>query len=405
MTRTLLSPEAQLLLLTAAVPPSETGMRRLLTAGIDWAKLCALAEHEKATSIALRQLWRLGLAVPHAAAHELRQLAAASVMQMLHLEQLLHKTLDVLAEQGIDVMLLKGAGLGYTAYPSFVDRPMVDLDVLVPPHRAAQAWSLLQTHGWTWPSARWASQRYTAHQHLPPLIQDPGGASRLEIHGDLLPGGHPFRFSAATVWAQAKQVPLNGRVLTVPHPLHQLWHVCVHFAWSHEMQWGAWRTLRDVAAIIWRGDVEWPEFVDLARKSQAGTCCFWTLRLSRRLAGADVPDRVLAALRPPRPELLLERIERHYVSNLFPSRDGCPSVLLARRLWEAGILPRWSGHGPVRPWHVCERWMAGSEIAGSEQHESEQPRHRPLWAQLRKLGAGLAYLRRTQRFALPVNAP
>ncbi len=400
MTRTLLSPEAQLLLLTAAVPPSETGMRRLLTAGIDWAKLCALAEHEKATSIALRQLWRLGLAVPHAAAHELRQLAAASVMQMLHLEQLLHKTLDVLAEQGIDVMLLKGAGLGYTAYPSFVDRPMVDLDVLVPPHRAAQAWSLLQTHGWTWPSARWASQRYTAHQHLPPLIQDPGGASRLEIHGDLLPGGHPFRFSAATVWAQAKQVPLNGRVLTVPHPLHQLWHVCVHFAWSHEMQWGAWRTLRDVAAIIWRGDVEWPEFVDLARKSQAGTCCFWTLRLSRRLAGADVPDRVLAALRPPRPELLLERIERHYVSNLFPSRDGCPSVLLARRLWEAGILPRWSGHGPARPWHVCERWMAGSE-----QHESEQPRHRPLWAQLRKLGAGLAYLRRTQRFALPVNAP
>ena len=399
MTCASLSPEAQLLLLTAGVPPNDTAMRRLLTAGIDWAHLCALAEHEKATSIVLRELWRLGLPTPDAGAHELRQRAAASVMQMLHLEQVLLKTLDVLAERGIEVMLLKGAALGYTAYPSFVDRSMGDLDLLVPPQRAEQAWSLLQTQGWTWPSARWASQRYTAHQHLPPLIQEPGGGSRLEIHGDLLPGGHPFRFSAATMWAQAKQVCLNGRVLTVPHPRHQLWHVCVHFAWSHEMQWGTWRTLRDVAAIIRRGDVEWPEFVDLARESRAGTCCFWTLRLSRRLAGADVPDRVLAALRPHRPELLLERIERHYVSNLFPSQDGCPSVQLARRLWEAGILPRWSGHGPVRPWQVSERWMAGSE-----QHESEQPRHPSLWAQLRKLGAGLAYLRRTQRFALPVNA-
>ena len=64
MTCASLSSEAQLLLLTAGVRPSDTAMRSLLTAGIDWAKLCALAEHEKATSIVLRQLWRLGLAFP-----------------------------------------------------------------------------------------------------------------------------------------------------------------------------------------------------------------------------------------------------------------------------------------------------------------------------------------------------
>src|SRR5207245_9030632 len=98
-----------------------------------------------------------------------------------------------------------------------------------------QAWSLLQTLGWTWPSARWASQRYTAHQHLPPLLQDPGGASRLEIHGDLLPGGHPFRFAGATMWAQAKQVSLNGRDLTVAHHLHPLCRGGVHFGASSEM--------------------------------------------------------------------------------------------------------------------------------------------------------------------------
>src|SRR5207245_10816064 len=105
MTCASLSSEAQLLLLAAGVRPSDTAMRRLLTAGIDWAKLCALAEHEKATSIVLRQLWRLGLAFPGAEAHELRQLAAASVMQMLHLEQLLHNTLDSVARPRADAML------------------------------------------------------------------------------------------------------------------------------------------------------------------------------------------------------------------------------------------------------------------------------------------------------------
>src|SRR2546427_2320391 len=67
--------------------------------------------------------------------------------------------------------------------------------------------------------------------------------------------------------------------------------------------------------------------------------------------------------RPPRSTLfpyttlfrsLLERLERHYVSNLFPSKDGCPSVVLARRLWEAGMLPRWSGHGPRSEEHTSE---------------------------------------------------
>ncbi len=390
---------AQLLVLTAALPPSDTAMRRLLTAGIDWAKLCALAQHEKATSIVLRELWRLAPAASDAGTSELRQLATASVMQMLLLEQLLHQTLDVLAERGIAVMLLKGAALGYTAYPSFLDRPMGDLDILVPPHHAEQVWSLLQTRGWTWPSARWARQRYTAHQHLPPLLQGPGGGARLEIHGDLLPVGHPFRLSTAAVWARAKQVLLNGRALTVPHPLHQLWHVCVHFAWSHEMQWGTWRTLRDVAAIVERGDVDWAEFVTLARDTRAGTCCFWTVRLTRRLLGAEVPDRVLASLRPPRPEWLLERIERHYVSNLLPSQDGCPSVPLAHRLWEAGILPRWSKHGLARPWHVCDRWMTDNE-----RHESERVRHRSLWAQLRRLGACVQYFRRITAFSNPLGA-
>ena len=385
----LLSREAQLLLLTASASPDTTALASLLSAGIDWAGLCDLAQRERAASIVWRQLQRLGsIEPPSARDGGLRQLATFSAARMLHLEHVLHEILATLAGRGIEALLLKGAGLAYTAYASFADRPMGDIDVLVLPDRAEEAWSLFRAQGWTWPSAQWPRERYSAHQHLPPLIQQSAGGARLEIHRDLLPG-HGFRLATDAVWARARRVPANDRVVLVPHPVHQLLHVCVHFAWSHGMQWGTWRALRDVAAITQRDDFAWSEFIDLARESRAVTCCFWTLRLTQRLADTEIPEHVLAALRPPSPEFVLDRLEQHYVSNLFPSESSCPSVRLTNWLWEAGILPGRSGHGPARPWHVSERWMTEQE-----RHDAASARRHIPWARLRNFRAWLRYVGR-----------
>jgi len=396
--RVALSPEIQLLLLTAAVSPSDAAMRQALSAGINWEKLCTLAQHEHATSVLLRQLGRVGADAETSAYQELRRLATISVMQMLQLEQLLHQAIDILAEHEIEVMLLKGAGLAYTAYSSFADRPMGDVDVLVRPEHAERAWSLVQRHEWAPAPMDSESAFYRGHHHLPPLFRD-SGRFRLEIHSKLLPEGHPFRFSTDVLWPRSQRVTVNGRVVTVPNPMHQLWHTCVHFAWSHGMQWGSWRTLRDSAAIIQQRGFDWTEFVDFARETRGATCCFWTLRLARHLTGAAVPDDVLASLRPPYAEFIIERLERHFVSNLFPSEARCPSVWLTRCLWEAGIMPRWSGHGAARPWKVSERWLAASRPL-----KSEQPGGRPIAGWLQHAEAVVTYLLRLRRFSLPINA-
>ena len=394
-TRPTLSPEARLLLLTASASPSAAAVRGLVGAGIDWDDMWALAQEEKAAAILLRELGRIPVTVPDAGYQQLQQLARVSVMQQLQLERLLHQVLDALAGRRIEAMLLKGSGLAYTAYPSFADRPMGDLDLLIRPAQAEQAWHALQSAGWIWPSAQWEAGRYVAHQHLPPLLHEPG-RFRLEIHRHLLPEGHPFRLSDETLWGQAQRVTVDGRVLVVPHRVHQLWHACVHFAWSHQMQWGAWRALRDCAMLSQGGRIDWAEFIELARESRARTCCYWTLRLARRLVGAAVPDDVLLALRPPRSDLILGELERHFTSNLFPSPNRCPSVWLARRLWEAGMLPGWSGHGPARPWHVAERWEVGADPL-----ETAPSRIRPPVARIRKLGAWAHYLLWIHRLVLP----
>jgi len=220
----------------------------------------------------------------------------------------------------------------------------------------------------------------------------------MEIHDALLPDGQPFRLSMETVWARAEHVTANGRVVMVPHPMHQLWHACVHFAWSHEMQWGSWRTFRDTTAIVATNRIDWTEFIALARETRASTCCFWTLRLTRRLTGASVPGAVLDSLRPPYPEFIVNRLERHLLASLFPSRNRCPSVLLTRRLWEVAIAPAWSGHGDARPWQV-----SAQRLASVERVESQPPRGRAITDRLRKISAGCAYLLRVSRLALPVD--
>ena len=386
--RSLLSREAQLLLLTAGGPTNDAPLRRLLASELDWPALGALACAERATLIVWQRLQRLAAdRLPTEVATSWRRLAMVSEFDALRLEQRLHEAVETLATCGIEVMLLKGSALAYTRYASFPDRPMGDVDLLVRPQYARQAWSVLQTRGWTWPSAQWPAEQYTRHQHLPPLIDAQGGSFRLELHTDLFPSGHPFGLSTDALWPGAKTVRLDRHTARVPDPVQQLLYLCIHFAWSHMMQWGSWRTFRDVEATTGQADMPWERLVDLARESRATTCCFWTLRLARNLAGVQVPDDVLRALRPPLPEFFLDGCERHYALQLFPTESRCPSVWLSRRLWELGIAPRWSGHGSSRPWQIA--W-----VEGANQTSDSDPWPRRFLRHLSRVGVSMGYLGR-----------
>lgn len=380
--RDALSREAQLLALSAR-NTQDAGVSRQLAPNLNWPRVLYLAQRERATAILWQRLLQTAVAqVPRDLAAQWQKLAMVSEFHMAQLERLLRDALDLLARKGIDVLLLKGSALAYTAYGSFAERPMGDLDLLVRPEQAEEAWTLLQGRGWTWPSAQWPRARYATHQHLPPLASSRGGDAILEVHAELLPGGHPFDWPVDTVWAAARRLRMGGREIAVPHPLHQLLHVCLHFAWSHEMQWGAWRMLRDVEVLARRGDLAWPRFVQLARETRAATCCFWTLRLARNLVAAAIPDDVLQALRPPRPEFVLKRLEYHYLRHLFAAERTCPSKMLSNALWELGIAPGWSRHGSARPWHASERWTETTRrpltAAGWSRRFLDRARHAAL---------------------------
>jgi hypothetical protein len=165
-----------------------------------------------------------------------------------------------------------------------------------------------------------------------------------------------------------------------------LLHLSVHYAWSHMLQFGTWRTIRDVAALGRTGRVNWDAVPALAQEHRAGTCVYWTLRLCSQLADVPVPPEVLAALTPPQAESVLRGLERHLRVQCLPWDSYCPSERVQRLMWNLAVLPWRSGHGRVRPWDH-------NEVLPGESRQGPVSLGRRLRQQASNLGVWGRYLR------------
>ena len=349
----LLPPEARLLFLATrpGINPTDPELTGLIAAGPNWAVVGALAEREKLLPVLWSRIRQHAASIPTEAAVLFQRQAAVTEFRMAVTESLLIDVVGQLAQDGIRVMLLKGAALAKTVYPSFAQRPMGDLDLLVAPQDAERAWTRIRDAGWT---LEWEEGEvfYKTHQHLPPLLAPKNLGIVLEIHRAILPPQAPFTLDEGAVWEEAQSVKLGITEAWAPSDRYQLLHLCIHYAWSHTLGRGVARAVRDVATLLEVRSIDWDAFVDLATKTRASTCAFWTLTLSKTLAGARVPGKALAELRPKQPDLINHLLERVYVMSSLSV--GCPSLRLTQALWVAGIRPKTSGHGRALPWAVEE---------------------------------------------------
>jgi hypothetical protein len=376
--------ERRVVFLAAGGAHNDAEIRRAVLRGLDWGALAAIAANERAVPVVWRRLDTCaGALVPNESRTRLRGLAMVSDFEQRALEERLAQSLDALGAAGVETMVLKGAALAAQVYDGFLDRPMLDVDLLVRHEDAGRARDALAKAGWTWPHDPAQEAFYADHQHLPPMHDLRGSGRTLELHTALLPRDNPFRWPVAAVWRNAVAVKVAGREALAPSIAHQLLHLCVHLAWSHQFEAGAWRTARDVAAIVSRGSIDWGHFLALARQSRAATCCYWTFRLARALANVRVPQGVESQLRPSISEAVARRLESHLLMQLTTRGAACPSLRLSRMAWTAAIRPGRSGHGPSRPWD-----HTGDYVPTAGEGEEAAPPRRG-WGKLGAQGARL----------------
>lgn len=350
----LLPIEARLFFL--AIRPPATGddalVDQLLRQRIDWTVLATLAERERMVSVLWRRLRTMATNIPIEFRNAFDRRATVIDFRMTVTSALLDDLVRRLVAVGHPPMLLKGSALARSVYPSLLDRPMTDLDLLLPRATASDAWSILRRDGWPVEHEE-ADAFCETHHHLPPLIDPRGANVVLELHHSIMPVPGPFVLDSDEVWSGAS--PLASGAL-MPSTVHLLLHLCVHFAWSDSLSHGIARTVRDIATLTSAGLIPWDAFVECAHRARASTCAYWTLTLARTLTGAPIPDDALARLRPRQPVVVSRALERAYVATAVLRLS--PSVVLSQRLWAAGVLPERSGHGAHRPWDATARFNA-----------------------------------------------
>jgi hypothetical protein len=230
------------------------------------------------------------------------------------------------------------------------ERMMSDIDLLVDAEQALDARDVLTRAAWAVDASLPGDDSYAGHHHLPPLLDVSGTGCRLELHTALLPTAHPFDLPHRAMQNASRALRLGNIPVRLLGATHYALHVATHWAWANELGDGAWNAFRDLATLIERGMLNLDHLAEEAIVWRAATCTYWTLRLGSRLAGLPVPATVLLRLKPPLPEAVLSRLERHFLCQLLDRSDCCPSITMARALWSLAICPRQSGHGETRPW-------------------------------------------------------
>jgi hypothetical protein len=296
---------------------------------------------------------------------------ATAANNVLIYAELIH-ALRALDGAGVPVIVLKGAALAETIYPSIADRAMGDADLLVRPEDRDRARITLEAAG-----HRFAPE---ARQSFSPFDTEFTGEMAfyrhgilIELHWQLTPS-EPLRrmchLDAESLWHNAQPLALQDWQTLQLSPCDTLLHLCLHLTvhgYTHPVG------PSDIARLLdYYRPFPWDSFVSRARDARLSYVSYFVLEAVRTLGRASVPDDVLEGLRPPSwRRALLGQVaspRRALAGEISYSRQRSYLIQLASAdrlvdvlrlfVWLLFPGPRWLGEryrlrGRARPLFAC----------------------------------------------------
>jgi hypothetical protein len=220
----------------------------------------------------------------------------------------LEATIRTLRDEGIPVILLKGAYLATSVYRNTALRTMSDVDILVREDDLHGAVTRLFKAGFrpvhAGPAAyiEW-SARNRFHvipnaKHFFDLVH-PSWRVKLDVHTALAEDEKPFSIDMDGLWARATRVMNAELGALVLSPTDSLLYQCMHTSYHHQFLFGL-QPFCDVLEIVrrYRDELQWETVPSRASQWKVGRGVYATLSLSRETLGVPIPENVLDALRP-----------------------------------------------------------------------------------------------------------
>lgn len=374
-----------------------------------WQRLGGLAYHHLRSNKLLDE-------IPANVQSNLKSAYVENTVKNVYLRSELRKVLRELREDGIPVIVLKGAALLDQIYGNVSIRSMSDLDLLVPEELADRAQALVINLGYS-PSGSADAQKRTRdeHRHLPTLV-DSDGIAAVEIHSHIVTRSSPLRFSLSGFWARARCTTLVGEEVLTLAPEDMLIHLAIHFFLDRRFRsYAALGQICDMAEVVraYENEINWDNLLRRVLENKGRGPVYCGLSLAKDMLDAPVPDEVLTALRPleysqdsamrftrrrvldTRPVLVSDLIApvavyslttliKNLVTRLFPSRtymsenyrDDSSARMYGsyfHRLKEASAVLGLYLKNPVELWQQfqIDRWIHSMQNESSSEPRSE----------------------------------
>jgi len=315
---------------------SDTRVRRLLDAPLDWPQFEAAAEWHGVLALVYGRLRDAAPdLVPKRAMTRLRAAFTAGARRNLFLTGELLRLLDLLRSRGIPAIAYKGPTLAALAYGDLTLRDFADNDIMIQRRDFASARDLLTAEGYRAEFSLTPEQQtaYLRSRHSLVFADERG--SIVELHWAIQPRYFSFALDPETLWSRLQPVRLAGRGVETFCREDLLLILTLHGAkhlWCR-LQW-----ICDVAALAAGGAaVDWDRVLRESHRLGTRRALLLGLHLARDLLAAEIPDNVQRMiLADAAVAALAGRVRRR----LF-ARRGQPG-LLERSTFFLGARERWS---------------------------------------------------------------
>lgn len=226
---------------------------------------------------------------------ELKADALALVQRALVLTTEMKRLIPHLEAKGIETLVFKGPALARVLYANPSLRAFTDLDVMVRPEKAMQAWALLAGEGYT-------LEYKFSREHLPallasgnhlPLHGSPNN-ELIELHWAFFPRSRATPFDTAGAWTRRIPLCFDDMTIMTLAPRDLVHFLCLHgtkHAWCR-LGWVA-----DLAWFVFRyPSFEWDELLEHATRLGTRRMTLVGLTLARELFRIQLAARVTAAM-------------------------------------------------------------------------------------------------------------
>ncbi len=298
---------------------AKAGARELVKEGIDWERLLALAARHRLLALLYLLLRDLdGEQVPEATLSRTETAYYTNLRRNVLLQHELGKIVGSLHEEGVEVIVLKGAALAWTVYASPALRPMTDLDLLVRPEQMKQFGLVVEALGF--------HRSESLPAHMVPFQERLGGGTvwirercgkiiGLDVQHDLVGVDwcrRAFPVEEDALWEAARPLDLGETTARQLSAVDTLIHLCLHPALHHGYAYPLIGYV-DLNRLVYHAgsDPLWTRLIERARRFRIKTTVYWGLMAAHGLLQTPVPMDVLGELAP-------QSVRLHLLRRLAP---------------------------------------------------------------------------------------